>query len=528
MSITLNVQKNEMRRLFLLCGALAIICFADRTTSGSTSFVLPYIQGELGLSGDEAPLVTLNYNAAYYAGILLSPWILRRFGRVHALFACVTVYGIASLLCAISTSLQELAAFRVIQGVAEGGFFLLGVLTIFANLSPKVASLFVLAYAAASQCGSGMAPFIAGAIAYNHSWRLLYLVLGLAALTAAWMMRSSVSEHAIDAGLHPATTRREAIDVPGIVLLTLAIGAYSYLTAYGELRDWLNSPDVATSFALFIAAALGFLLWEVFGARNPVMPISTFARKNVLIGIPLGLAIGFPALGTTIHVKYLQEVLDFPLPTAGLVIGLRALAIVISAPLGSILTLKGVDTRLVIVGGFTLSMFAFIWEAAGITSGSDFGTFVGAELLVGAGFGLTYGPLLITVITNQPFTEIPFAVAAMNLSFAAAGSFANSALTTIFDHRQAKHLADAAGTITLSRVPIAADVHSGGSPAVHGLASLVTQQAAVIAFADAALCAAAVAAVAIPFTLLLRRASPPTLKEWLVGLASPRASATDV
>ena len=523
----MNVQKNDMRRALLLCCAIGLICFADRATSGATSFALPYIQGELGLSGDEAPIATLSYNAAYYAGILLSPWILRRFGRVQYFLACVTIYGIASLLCAISTWLPELAAFRVIQGFAEGGFFLLGVLTIFANLSPKIASLFVLAYAAASQCGSGMAPFIAGAIVYNHSWRLLYFVLGLAALTAAWMMRSSVSEHAIDAGLHPPTTRRESIDVTGIALLTLAIGAYSYLTAYGELRDWLNSPDVATSFALFIAAALGFILWEVFAARNPVMPISTFARKNALLGIPLGLAIGFPALGTTIHVKYLQEVLGFPLPTAGLVIGLRALAIVISAPLGSILTLKGVDTRLVIIGGFTLSMFAFLWEAAGITSGSDFGTFVGAELLVGAGFGLTYGPLLITVVTNQPFTEVPFAVAAMNLSFAVAGSFANSALTTLFDHRQAKHLADAAGSITLSRAPVEAAVRSGGSSEVHGLASLVSQQAAVIAFADAALCAAAVAAIAIPFTLLLRRASPPALKDWLMSLASPRASATD-
>lgn len=513
-----NMQNNEVRRSLFICCAIALICFADRTTSAATSFVLPYAQGDLGLSGDDAPIVTLAYNTAYYVGILLSPWIVRRFGRVHYLLACVTIYGVASMLCAVSTSLPELAGFRVLQGVAEGGFFLCGVLTIFANLPPKIAALFLLAYAAVSQCGSGLAPLIAGSVAYNHSWRLMYVALSIAAFVAVWMMRSSVSEAAIDAGLQ-STTPRENVDMLGVVLLTLAVGSYSYVTAFGELHDWLNSSDVAIAFTAFIVAALAFIAWECFGARNPIIPIRTFTRKNVLLGIPLGLAIGFPVLGTTIQVEYLQTVLNFPLPTAGAVIALRALAIVISAPLGSILTLKGTDTRIVIGAGFALSMLAFVWEAHGITSGSDFGTFVGAELVIGAGFGLTYGPLLITVLTNMPFAEIPFAVAAMNLSFAAAGTFANSSLATIFDHRQAKHLSDIAGTITLSRAPISTALQSGGAAEVQRLASLVAQQAGVIAFADVALCAAAVAAVAIPVTFMLRRAHAPALREWLASLA---------
>ncbi len=515
-----------MRRTLVICFGIAIICFVDRTTSTATSFVLPYTQGDLALSGDEAPFVTLSYNAAYYVGILLSPWILGRVGRVRYLLTCVTVYGIASLLCALSTSLPELMAFRVIQGVAEGGFFLGGVLSIFANLPPKIASLFVLVYAAASQCGSGMAPLIAGAVVYNHSWRLMYVALSIAALVAAAIVRSSMSTAPIDAGLR-SSSRRAPVDITGVVLLALTIGAYSYLTAFGELRDWLSSPDIVMAFALFIVSGLGLILWESFGARHPIIPIRTFAQKNALLGIPLGLAIGFPLLGTTIQVKYLQEVLSFPLPTAGAVIALRALAIVVSAPIGSILTLKGVDSRRVIVAGFALSMFAFMWEAFGITSGSDFRTFVGAELLIGAGFGLTYGPLLITVITNLAFEDIPFVVAAMNLSFAAAGSFANSSLTTIFDHRQAKHLSDFAGSIVLSRAPISAALQSGASPEIQRLASLVAQQAAVVAFADAALCAAAVAALAIPVTLLLRRAYPSAVQKWLVNLASPHASAAD-
>jgi MFS transporter, DHA2 family, multidrug resistance protein len=526
-TISMQPRNDEFRHSLLICCALALIAFADRTTSGATSFVLPYTQGDLALSGDEAPFLTLSYNAAYYAGILLSPWILRRSGRVRYLLACVTAYGFASLLCAISTSLPELMTFRAVQGLAEGGFFLAGFLTIFANLSPKTAALFVLAYAATSQFGTGMAPFLAGAIAYNNSWRLMYVALAVVALLAVALIRRSVSQSAIDTGLR-SSVPGEPIDIPGAVLLALAVGAYSYLTAFGELRDWLNSSDVAAAFVLFVSAALGFVLWERFGARNPLIPMTAFSRKNVLLGIPLALAVGFPALGTTIQVRYLQEVLNFPLPTAGAVIALRALAIAISAPLGSILTLKGADTRLVIAGGFALSMFAFLWESSGITSGADFGTFVGAELLIGAGFGLTYGPLLVTVATNLPFGEIPVAVAVMNLSFAAAGSFANSWLTTIYDHRSAKHLSDLAGSVAPYRAPVSTTLQAGGSLKLHGLTQLVSQQAAVVAFADVALYVAAIAALAIPVTLLLRRANPHAMKDWLVSLASPRTSAADV
>ena len=521
-----RLQNLAKLRIAFIAFGLIVACYIDRLTSTSTAVVLPYVQGDLALSGDEAPMVSLCYNAAYYTGILLGPWMLRRMGRVRYLVWSLALYGVASLLCALSTSLPELAAFRVVQGIAEGGFFLGGVLTIFASLPPAVASLFILAYSIASQCGSGTAPLIAGSIINEHSWRLLYVVLGLAGLAAAAAVKSTVSESPMDAGLQ-ATRNEKQSDVVGVTLLTLAVAAYSYAAAYGQLRDWLNSLDVAIALVLFAIATLAFILWEAFGARAPIIPIRILFQRNTLLGIPLGLAIGFPLLGTTVHLEYLQQILNFPLQTAGGVIALRALALVISAPLGSILTLKGADSRLVIASGFSLSMVAFLWEAAGVTSGSDFHTFVGAEILIGAGFGLTYAPLLFTIITNVPFDEIPFAIVATNLSYVAAGSFANAVLTTVFDHRYAKHLSDLAGSISLARVPVINIVGSGASSEVHRLGALVAQQASVVAFADVALCAAAVAALAIPLTLLLRRAHAPVVKEWLASLASPNKSVPD-
>jgi hypothetical protein len=42
----------------------------------------PAVQGDLAISGDDTPLVAVSYNAAYYCGIVLGPFLLLRAGRI--------------------------------------------------------------------------------------------------------------------------------------------------------------------------------------------------------------------------------------------------------------------------------------------------------------------------------------------------------------------------------------------------------------------------------------------------------------
>lgn len=496
-----------MPRTALLAVGLLLAALVDRSTSTATGVVLPWVQGDLALSGDQAPLVTLTYNGAFYSGILLGPLLLLRFGRIRYFVYCMVAYGIASLLCATSNSLSQLVACRVLLGFAEGGFFLAGLVTIFTSLPTTVVPYFVLAYGAISQSGSAVAPVVAGAIVDTESWRMLYLALAVGALTAAALIQTSSAEGEFDVGLERQRPQMH-MDFLGIALLIIAVGAYSYLTGYGAVRDWLNSSDVATAFVIFLAAGLALIFWECVGARYPVVPFRIFTHRNAWLGVALGLAIGFPLYGITELLRYLEAALNFPAGVAGAVIALRALALLIAAPIATVLIARGADSRLVIASGFGLSMLAFFWEATGVTSGATFQTFIGAELLVGVGFGLTFTPLLFTVISNTQSKDAQFAIAMMNLSFVAAGSFANAWLNTVFDHRFQKHLSDLAGSVTLSRSAIQTAVQAGGPAATHYLSALVAQQATVLAFADVAICSAAVAALAIPFALLLHKAKP--------------------
>lgn len=375
------------RAACIILGSL-LAAFIDRSTATATGAVLPWAQGDLAISGDDAPLVAVAYNAAYYSGILLGPFLVMRAGRIRYLALCLVTYAVAALCCGLSQSFWELVVFRIVLGAAGGGFFLGGLLTSFANLPPRVTPLFILGYAAVSQCASAVAPLLAGSVVNDESWRILYLVLGLGAAAAAALVTVPASESGLDKDLRKQNAQTST-DFVGLSLLVVLISAYAYTMGYGEQRDWLNADDVAFAIGLLAIVAIALLAWERFGARDPIVPLAIFGERDVRLGVILGLAAGFPLYGTSVLLQYLEGTLNFPLHLAGGVIAIRAISLLVSAPVGSALVARGVDSRVVMAAGFVMSAVAFAWESSGITSGAEFASFIGPEILVGLGFGLT-------------------------------------------------------------------------------------------------------------------------------------------
>src|SRR5271168_2747178 len=95
-----------------------LAAFIDRSTATATGTALPWTQGDLAISGDDAPLVAVAYNVAYYCGILVGPFLLMRAGRIRYLALCLTTYAVAALCCALSQSFWELIVFRIVLGFA--------------------------------------------------------------------------------------------------------------------------------------------------------------------------------------------------------------------------------------------------------------------------------------------------------------------------------------------------------------------------------------------------------------------------
>src|SRR6185437_687634 len=80
---------------------------------------LPYMQGSFSASYDEITWVLTTYITA--AAIMTAPvgWLAARFGRKRLFVVCIIGFTITSMLCGAAQSLQQIVAFRLMQGVSS-------------------------------------------------------------------------------------------------------------------------------------------------------------------------------------------------------------------------------------------------------------------------------------------------------------------------------------------------------------------------------------------------------------------------
>ncbi|HNJ78968.1 MAG TPA: MFS transporter, partial [Marmoricola sp.] len=116
-------------------------------------------------------------------------------GRKKLFMFAITVFIIGSALCAFSTSMYMLAAFRAIQGIGAGGLFTLSLAIIGDIVAPRERAKYSGYMMAMFGSSSVLGPVIGGVFAGATSilgvagWRWVFLVnvpLGIIALYVVW------------------------------------------------------------------------------------------------------------------------------------------------------------------------------------------------------------------------------------------------------------------------------------------------------------------------------------------------------
>ena len=97
------------------CVILAVIMQALDTTIANVA--LPYIQGSVSASADQINWVLTSYIVA--AAIMTPPsgFLAAKFGRKRVLLVAIAGFVAASVLCGLAQSLNQIVAFRLLQGL---------------------------------------------------------------------------------------------------------------------------------------------------------------------------------------------------------------------------------------------------------------------------------------------------------------------------------------------------------------------------------------------------------------------------
>src|ERR1700733_10346471 len=93
-----ELAPNVRLRDLVVLGAALLSLFIDQSYAGAFTAIQANIGGSLSSTADELSWTTVYYGACYETMILLTPWLVRRFGRRlvfssgHAAFVVVTAY----------------------------------------------------------------------------------------------------------------------------------------------------------------------------------------------------------------------------------------------------------------------------------------------------------------------------------------------------------------------------------------------------------------------------------------------------
>ncbi|MEU8611812.1 MDR family MFS transporter [Actinoplanes sp. NPDC048791] len=249
------------------------------------------------------------------------------YGRRGFFLFAIAVFVLGSVLCGMSQSMYELAAFRAIQGIGAGGLMSMA-LAIIGDIVPpreraKYQGFFLAVFGTASVIGPLLGGFFAGqdTILGITGWRWIFYLnvpIGIAAMLVVARV------------LHlPHTRTDHRIDWPGAV--ALIVGLVPLLTVAEQGRSWgWDSPRALGCYAIGLIGIVGFILAERAYKDEALLPLRLFRNRTVAVGSISSTIIGMAMFGGLLTVPlYLQIVKGSSATEAGLqmipfVIGIMA------------------------------------------------------------------------------------------------------------------------------------------------------------------------------------------------------------
>jgi EmrB/QacA subfamily drug resistance transporter len=230
-------QDNEAARrsLALVFGGLMLVMFLAALDQTIVATALPTIVGDLGGLSHISWVVT----AYLLAQTVVTPLYGKlgdMFGRKIVLQGALILFLAGSALCGLSQNLDELIAFRALQGLGGGGLMVSAQAAIGDVVPPRERGRYTGLFGAVFGLASVAGPLLGGFLTSSLSWRWIFYVnlpLGIAALFVLGATLPGASERV-----------HRSIDYLGTALLAAGLSAIVLMSSLGGTSFGWGSPVI--------------------------------------------------------------------------------------------------------------------------------------------------------------------------------------------------------------------------------------------------------------------------------------------
>ena len=170
-----DVTEYGFRRV-LVTLAIIIATLLEIVDVTIVNTTLPNIQGAFGATVDEAAWIGTGYIIANVIIIPITPWLQQRFGRKQYYIASIVIFTVASLMCGLSNSLDELIFWRIMQGLGGGGLISTSQAILVDTFPRDKQGLSTAIFGMGVVVGPTIGPTVGGLIVDSYSWREAFFI----------------------------------------------------------------------------------------------------------------------------------------------------------------------------------------------------------------------------------------------------------------------------------------------------------------------------------------------------------------
>ena len=459
---------------------------------------LPYMQGSLSATLDQVSWVLTSYVVA--AAVMTAPvgWLAARFGIKTLLIACVTGFTIASMLCGIAQTIEEMVLFRVLQGMFGAALVPLAQSVMLEIYPPHRRGWAMSLWGVGVMIGPIMGPILGGILTEYYSWRWVFFINLPVGIVTVIGLLTCMGESEGNRGL--------AFDWVGFTALGIAIGALQLLLDRGEQVGWFDANEIVVM-AIVSAAAFYIFIAHSLTTERPFISMEIFRDRNFNVGLMFMFVCGVMLVASmALMAPMLQGMMGYPIIDAGVLLGTRGVGMGVSMLMaGRLMTV--VDPRLLLFVGLSCCV-ASLNASIDFTPDTATRTIAWVSILQGFGLGLMFVPLNMIALSTLPValrtqgTAMWTLIRNLGSSVGVSIVIANLTNKTIMMHAL---LAESVTPFNQAMAdPAAAMLDASTETGRALLENLLTQQATIIAYANDFKLMLVMTLLCYPLVLLVR------------------------